>query len=122
MSAALDALTAATDAIRSANHATIVTAAFDDPAEVYRLLGELGLLVHRLPQLVEQLGRIIGGQLASGDLAVDEGSPFELADIAADTARGHLDQARKYLPGIATRLAAAQRAMSTVYTTAEVTR
>src|SRR6478752_3171330 len=44
-------------AIRELNHRTRGPDAFTGPAELYRLVGELVLLVDGLPQLLNQLGR-----------------------------------------------------------------
>src|SRR6476620_5219347 len=44
-------------AIRELNHRTRGPDAFPGPAELYRLVGELVLVVDGLPQLLNQLGR-----------------------------------------------------------------
>jgi hypothetical protein len=47
----------AAQAARELSHRTRGPDAFTGPAELYRLVAELGLLVDALPQLVNQLGR-----------------------------------------------------------------
>lgn len=60
----------AAEAIRAANHRTIVPGSVPVP-EVYRILGELSALAHRLPQLCEQLASNLRRRQETGDLRLD---------------------------------------------------
>ena len=60
----------AAEVIRAANHRTIVPGDLPVP-EVYRVLGELSALAHRLPQLCDQLARNLRHRQSSGDLRLD---------------------------------------------------
>ena len=56
-------------AVREMNHRTHGPDAFTGPAQLYRLVGELVMLVDGLPQLLNQLGRWLHPnttQIASG--------------------------------------------------------
>ena len=50
-------------AVRELNHRTRGPDAFTGPAQLYRLVGELVLLVDGLPQLLNQLGRWLHAEL-----------------------------------------------------------
>ena len=52
----LDLAETAAEHIRELNHRTRGPSAFTGPAQLYRLVGELVLLVEGLPQLLDQLG------------------------------------------------------------------
>ena len=52
----------AANAVRELNHRTRGPDAFTGPAELYRLVTELVLLVDALPQLVNQLGRWLNAE------------------------------------------------------------
>lgn len=98
----------AAQAVRELNHRTRGSDAFTGPAELYRLVGELVLLVDGLPQLLNQLGRWLhvehDGDRVRSDNSTDPGptvcrATAQLAD-AGDAARGlasALDRAQQCL-------------------------
>ena len=61
-------------AVRSLNHATLGGAGLEQPADAYRLLGELSLAAAGLPQLLAQVGRWLAAALAAGRLGCDDGT------------------------------------------------
>ena len=65
---------AATEAVRSLNHATLGESGLAQPADACALLGELSLTAAGLPQLLAQVGRWLAAALASGQLGCDDGS------------------------------------------------
>lgn len=64
----------AAEAARALNHATRPSAgALTGPAEVYAVLGALGLLAGRLPQALTQLRDLVADQHAAGRLRIVDG-------------------------------------------------
>lgn len=114
---ALAQATQLAESVREMNHATILTDEFFDPAEVYRLVGELTLMAHRLPQLFTQLERITRRIMHDVDVDIDEGTQFESShDALAETACW-LDGAKGAAITLAGQLDAAQQSISAVYAT-----
>ena len=83
---------AAAEAIRAANHATFTPGALAAP-EVYRVVGELASLSHRLEQLTTQLGKTLEARLELGGLRLDATSTHEDPSDAIASARQHLSRA-----------------------------
>jgi hypothetical protein len=65
---------AASEAVRSLNHATLGGEGLGQPADAYAVLGELSLAASGLPQLLAQVGRWLAAALASGQLGCDDGT------------------------------------------------
>jgi len=61
----------AAQAVRELNHRTRGAGAFTGPAEIYRLVAELALLVGGLPQLLGQLGQWLHTEHDAGRLRTD---------------------------------------------------
>ena len=76
---AIEATAQAAEAVRMANHATLDSSDFDHQ-DLYRLIGELSCLAHRLPQLIDQVGDILRRLHADDRIDVDHGA---LADTVA---------------------------------------
>lgn len=112
---ALAHATQAAESVREMNHASIVTADFDDPAEVYRLVGELTLMAHRLPQLFAQLERITRRISHDVDTDIDEGTRFDDAHDALTDACLWFDGAKGAAIVLSGQLDAAQEALAAVY-------
>jgi hypothetical protein len=65
---------AAAEAIRGLNHATLGRDGLGQPSDAYAVLGELSLVASRLPQLLGQAGRWLASALADGRLGCDDGT------------------------------------------------
>lgn len=70
--AAVNAVSEAAEALRSANHALLHVDDFDHQ-DLYRLVGELSQLCQRLPQLLDSAGEILLRRHAAGRVDVDRG-------------------------------------------------
>ena len=76
MNGPVDAAEHAAEALRTVNHLTIAapaprTPGWEDVGDVYRVLGELRVLVERLPQACGQLARHLEGPAAGRAYEVD---------------------------------------------------
>lgn len=105
----------AAEAIRAANHRTIVPGEVPVP-EVYRILGELSALAHRLPQLCDQLARNVRHRQSNGDLRLDYHSQGTQSTTghAIGEAEAALAGAADLLPQIGRLLDQAQAAIAFV--------
>lgn len=68
---ALELAGRAAEALRELNNRTRGPLAFTGPAEVYRLVGELALVVDRFPQLLDQLDRWLCAEHEGGYVRSD---------------------------------------------------
>lgn len=75
----------AAEAVRGLNHLTRDFGALSGPAELYRLVGELTVLVGRLPQLLSQLDRWLQTERDAGRLRADTGTGAGRIVVAAGT-------------------------------------
>ena len=66
--------TAAAEAIRGLNHATLGQDGLGQPSDACAVLGELSLAASRIPQLLGQVGRWLASALAHGRLGCDDGT------------------------------------------------
>lgn len=112
---AIEAAEQAAEAVRALNHATITASEFCDPADVYRLLGELGVMAQRLPQALAQLERILGWQTRSVVMGLDDGTPFDNVDVALAAARENLRDGVEHAHSLTDVVLFAQQAISGVY-------
>ena len=102
----------AAEAIRSLNHATLSPRdGWEYPADAYSVVGGLGTLVMRLPQVLEQLTEFVGQLHADGHVVADGGDTIERvynlaaakgdAVDAADKLRAALDEMHAALSPLA---------------------
>ena len=81
---------AAAEAIRAINHLTLC-GGLDYPAEAYQLLGDLAVMVIRLPQALAQLARQLDDWQSAGLVRIDAGTEFEdNPQLAIATATSYL--------------------------------
>lgn len=82
----------AADALRTVNHLTLAppsprTRGWEDVGDLYRVLGELGVLTERLPQAIDQLARHLESPAMRDRCRSDSGTqktPAALLESAAD--------------------------------------
>lgn len=105
----------AAEAIRAANHRTIVPGEVS-VQEVYRILGELSALAHCLPQLCDQLARNLRRRQETGDLRLDAHGAGRHLDTghAIDEAVTALQRAAVLTPEIGRLVDQAQSAIAFV--------
>lgn len=102
---------AAAEAIRALNHATLGGDGLGQPADAYQVLGELSLAAARLPQLLGQVGTWLATALARGQLGCDDGtSPA----AAVSGAWLFISDARGSAAALARDLGQAQQQLATV--------
>lgn len=108
---AQEAARSAAEAIRALNHQTRPGTALSDVTNLYDLLGELALMVHRLPQLLGQIEDLLDDLVEHEQVVIvdgpDLGDPVAAAAIcghwltaaraAADQLGHRLDQAHEIL-------------------------
>jgi hypothetical protein len=91
----LDLADRATQAVRDLNHHTRHADAFTGPAQLYRLVGDLALLVGGLPQLLGQLGGWLQAEHDAGRVRSDtRNDPGPAVSDAADDLAEAGDAAR----------------------------
>jgi hypothetical protein len=84
----------AADEIRTFNHRTIDTQAFEQPADAYRTISALAQLVQGLPQAIEQTWKQLRAMEKSGSIRMDDLSGV---DAAMEEARLALSEARRLI-------------------------
>lgn len=94
------------ETVRCLNYATLAEApGLDYPADAYSLLGALCTAMGRMPQLLDQVGRFLRDQAATGALGDDHGrDPAIQAGMAADL----LEDVRNRIAGLTPNLHQAQ--------------
>jgi hypothetical protein len=70
-----DAARLVADGVRYLNHASHRGGGIAQAADVFEVLGSLGVAAGRLRQTFEQLGQCLEGDLATGRLRIGEGAP-----------------------------------------------
>ena len=83
---------AAADEIRTFNHRTIDTQAFEQPADVYRAADALLELVQYMPKAIEQAWKRLREMERNGAIRMDNGT--DVAE-AMEKVRMHLNEARR---------------------------
>lgn len=98
MSAA-DHATAAAEAVRSLNHATLDPQALD-AGEIYRAVGEVSLLAGRLDQTFRQLGGAVLDGATAGRLGVDTGAVGDTAAVIVAALETAADAAQALIAAV----------------------
>jgi len=103
----------ATEAIRPINHLTL-WGGLADPVEAYQLLGDLAVLVYRLPQCLAQLARQLDDWHTAGRVRIDPGTEFaDNPALAIETATSYLrDDAVPHAEQLAAALNQAQQPLA----------
>jgi hypothetical protein len=70
---AVEAARAGAEAVRELNHLTLSRCAYVSPSDVDAVIGELGVLVHRMPQALGQAGLWLEDQHIAGRVGHDLG-------------------------------------------------
>ena len=106
----------AAEAVRTLNYATQGGRdGLTYPADAYDLLGTLGVLTQRLPQLCDQIGRWLSTEQTAGRLAETSSGPFGgNSDQAVTSARSALAEAGRIANRLTSLLGEAQSAISGV--------
>lgn len=92
---------AAAEEVRTLNHRTIDLKAFQEPADVYRVVNELTRLVHYLPQAIEQTWKSLRVMEQADVIRMDNGSDVE---AEMEKVRQGLSEARQTLASAGTLL------------------
>lgn len=98
----------ASQAVRTLNYATQKQQGMIYPGDAYSLLGELGLMAGRFPQLFEQIGDFLEREEAASHLYVRNGSSAQ----AVAKAGVHLREAMQAAQSMHIALKAAQSAIN----------
>ena len=109
---AIEATAQAAEAVRTANHATLNSGDFDHQ-DLYRLIGELSCLAHRLPQLIDQVGDILRRLHTDGRIGVDRGAPADTVarwNDSTTVAVSVADDLARHIDGAFSELSAVKRA------------
>lgn len=108
------------EAIRYLNHATAEASGTGHAADVWEVLGSLGVAVGRMRQTLDHMGRSLERDLAAGRLLSSEGGPqAEDARAGVDAARWQLNLAPDTAREVELCLADAQRLISGMSVEAE---
>lgn len=89
----LEVAQAFAQSVRVLNHLTLHHEALEYPSEADRLIREIATAASRLPQLLGQVSRWLGQEMAEGRLRIPEGEYQGRPDMAAVAAMMRLDEA-----------------------------
>ncbi len=118
---AIEAITHAAEAVRTANHATLHRDDFDHQ-HLYRLMGELSQLAHRLPQFIGQAGEILFRLYAADRIDVDHGDlagAIAVWNASTTVAVGAAEQLAEHIDRAFSELSAVRSKIVTVEVAAE---
>jgi hypothetical protein len=109
---AVETAKSAAEGIRVLNHLTLSPAAYHWPSDVDAVIGELVLLVQRMPQTFAQAGVWLEGQYAAGRVGHDLGAgAASVVEVLAEVL-GDLHRASHQAQGLALTLEAAHSVAS----------
>jgi hypothetical protein len=108
---------AAAEAVRTLNHLTLAapsegTPGWEDVGDLYRVVGEVGLLIDRLPQVLRQIADYL--ERSADSYEVDEAAPATAAAMVAGAVLA-LAHARDHLRWAGGSIGAAHSATAHLY-------
>ena len=112
----------AAEAVRTLNHLTLHAPSaevpgWEDVSDVYRVLGELRVLVERVPQVLRQVAKHL--EQSASSYEVDDAAPAPAAEMIAAAVLG-LRRAQEPLSDAGELIGAAQSVAAHLYTPAPV--